>query len=39
MIARIEGTTPGPKAYSSVQISKDKHIEVKNNRVRELSLV
>jgi hypothetical protein len=28
LIARIEGTTPGPKAYSSVQVSKDKHIEV-----------
>jgi len=28
VIAKIEGATPGPKAYSSVQVGKDKHIEV-----------
>ena len=28
VIAKMEGVTPGPKAYSSVQVGKDKHIEV-----------
>jgi hypothetical protein len=29
VIATFEGSAAGPKAYSSVQVSKDKHIEVR----------
>ncbi|CDH51722.1 galactose-proton symport [Lichtheimia corymbifera JMRC:FSU:9682] len=31
VIAQLEGLTPGPKAYSSVQISKTEHIELNSD--------
>ncbi|KAI7850956.1 hypothetical protein BDC45DRAFT_516834 [Circinella umbellata] len=33
VIAELKGLTPGPKRYSSVQISKDKHIELNSDLV------
>ncbi|KAI9353954.1 hypothetical protein BD770DRAFT_347661 [Pilaira anomala] len=32
-IARLEGLTPGPKRYSTVQVSKSKHIELNSDLV------
>ncbi|KAF9910624.1 hypothetical protein BX616_010820 [Lobosporangium transversale] len=33
IICKIEGTEPGPKRYSSVQVSKDSHIELNSDLV------
>ncbi|KAM3579441.1 hypothetical protein VKS41_008298 [Umbelopsis sp. WA50703] len=30
-LAALEGLTPGPKAYSSVQISEDEHVELNSD--------
>ncbi|KAF9583788.1 hypothetical protein BGW38_008538 [Lunasporangiospora selenospora] len=32
VICRVDGTTPGPKRYTSVQVSKDQHIELNSDR-------
>ncbi|KAG0364682.1 hypothetical protein BGZ54_007264 [Gamsiella multidivaricata] len=32
VICKIEGTTPGPKKYTTVQVSKDLHIELNSDR-------
>lgn len=31
VLAALEGLTPGPKAYSSVQISEDEHVELNSD--------
>ncbi|KAI7822197.1 hypothetical protein BC939DRAFT_454247 [Gamsiella multidivaricata] len=33
VICKIEGTTPGPKKYTTVQVSKDLHIELNSDLV------
>lgn len=35
-ICTIEGATPGPKKYTSVQVSKDLHIELNSDRKSRL---
>lgn len=32
IICKVEGTTPGPKRYTSVQVAKDGHIELNSDR-------
>ncbi|KAF9163976.1 hypothetical protein DFQ27_004370 [Actinomortierella ambigua] len=32
VICKVEGTTPGPKKYTSVQVSKEGHIELNSDR-------
>lgn len=32
VIVIVEGTTPGPKKYTSVQVSRDLHIELNSDR-------
>ncbi|KAG0005178.1 hypothetical protein BGZ80_001410 [Entomortierella chlamydospora] len=32
VICRIEGTVPGPKKYTTVQVSKDSHVELNSDR-------
>lgn len=32
VITKVEGTTPGPKRYTSVQVAKEGHIELNSDR-------